>query len=114
MFAAADFVVSFSTRTNMTNSIVEAMAFGVPPVVLDTGNTSAVVRNEHTGLLVDDPSAESIAAAMCRLATDGDLRGRLGEAAREFVKEEFERVEERLTREVDLVVSITRNAGVGS
>ncbi len=114
VFAAADLVVSFSTRTNMTNSIVEAMAFGVPPVVLDTGNTSAVVRNEHTGLLVDDPSAESIAAAMCRLATDGDLRGRLGEAAREFVKEEFERVEERLTREVDLVVSIARNVGVGS
>ena len=114
VFAAADFVVSFSTRTNMTNSIVEAMASGVPPVVLDAGSTSAVVRHERTGLLVGDPSVESIAAAMCRLAKNGDLRVRLGEAAREFVKEEFERVEERLVREVDLVVSIGRNAGVVS
>ena len=114
VFAAADFVVSFSARTNMTNGIVEAMASGVPPVALDTGNTSAVVRHERTGLLVIDPSAESIAAAMCRLATNGELRMRLGEAAREFVRDEFDRVEERLAREVDLVISIARNAGVGS
>jgi len=114
VFAAADFVVSFSERTNMTNSIIEAMAHGVPPVVLDTGSTSAVVRHELTGLLVGDPSAETIAAAMCHIATDDKLCVRLGKAASELVTEEFERVEERLAREVDLVVSIARNAGVGS
>jgi glycosyltransferase involved in cell wall biosynthesis len=114
VFAAADFVVSFSDRTNMTNSIVEAMVHGVPPVVLDTGSTSTVVQNEITGLMVGDPSDESISAAICRIATDGELRIRLGEAAREFVTEEFDRVEERLAREVDLVVSIAQKRGVGS
>jgi glycosyltransferase involved in cell wall biosynthesis len=110
VFAAADFVVSFSDRTNMTNSTIEAMAIGVPPVVLDAGTTSAVVQHERTGLLVGDPSPESIAAALCRVATNGELRARLGAAAREFVIDEFDRVEERLAREVELVVSIARNA----
>ncbi len=110
VFAAADFVASTSARTNMTNAVVEAMAHGVVPVALNTGSTATVVQHERTGLLVAQPSAESIAAAMCRLATDEPLRRRLGDAAQAFVRDEFERVEERLEREVELVAAIARNA----
>jgi glycosyltransferase involved in cell wall biosynthesis len=109
VFAAADFVVSFSTRTNMTNSIIEAMASGVPPLVLDVGSTSSVVQHERTGLLIGDSSDESIFAAMCRMATNHELRLCLGKAAREFITTEFERVEKRLAREVDLVISLAQN-----
>jgi glycosyltransferase involved in cell wall biosynthesis len=108
VFGAADFVVSLSRRTNMTNSTIEAMASGVPCVALDSGETAAVIQHGRTGLLVSNPAAHSIAEAMRRIATDVQLRNSLGTAAREFVTEEFERVEERLAREVDLVTSIAR------
>ena len=111
VFAAADFVVSVSPRTNMTNAVVEAMACGVPCLAVDSGNTAAVVQHERTGLLADQSSADSIASAMCRLATDESLRNRLGATAQAFVTDEFERVEERLAREVALLVSIARDAG---
>jgi glycosyltransferase involved in cell wall biosynthesis len=114
VFAAADFVVSVSERTNMTNSVVEAMAHGVPCVALNSGSTATVVQHERTGLLVEEPSTLSIAQAMCRLAVDDRLRKSLGEKARTFVTDEFERVEARLAREVELVASIVRNAGGGS
>jgi glycosyltransferase involved in cell wall biosynthesis len=106
VFAAADFVISVSKRTNMANATIEAMAAGVPCVALDSGNTAAVVQNERTGLLVGQPSAHSIAESMCRLAKDAWLRGTLGNNARAFAAAEFERVEERLAREVELVASL--------
>jgi glycosyltransferase involved in cell wall biosynthesis len=108
VFAAADFVVSVSKRTNMTNSTIEAMASGVPCVALDSGDTATVVQDERNGLLVGRPSARLIAEAMCRMGTDARLRNSLGDTARAFVSEEFERVEERLAREVELVTSIVR------
>jgi len=111
VFAAADFVVSASARTNMTNAVIEAMAYGVPCVAVNSGSTAAVVRHERTGLLVDGQRDRSIAEAMRRLATDKELRKSLGDNAREFVADEFERVEERLAREVDLVISIARSTG---
>lgn len=109
VFAATDFVVSVSTRTNMTNATIEAMASGVPCLALDSGDTATVVQHERTGLLVGRPTARAIAEAMCRLATDECLRTSLGDTARAFVIDEFERVEERLAREVELVTSIARN-----
>jgi glycosyltransferase involved in cell wall biosynthesis len=111
VFAAADFVVSVSKRTNMTNATIEAMASGVPCVAVDSGNTAAVVQHERTGLLVGQPSAHSIAEAMYRLAIDERLRNSLGDKARALVADEFERVEERRAREVELVTSIARNSG---
>lgn len=111
VFAAADFLVSVSDRTNMTNSVVEAMAYGVPCVALNRGSTAGVVQHERTGLLVEEASAEAIAAAISRLAVDATLRKRLGQDARTLVTEAFDRVDARLAREVDLVVSIARDPG---
>jgi glycosyltransferase involved in cell wall biosynthesis len=110
-FAAADFVVSLSKRTNMTNSTIEAMAAGVPCVALDSGNTAAVVQDERTGLLVGRPSAHAIAESMCRLTKDETLRSTLGNNARAFAAAEFERVQERLAREVALVASLSSTRG---
>ncbi len=111
VFAAADFAVSVSRRTNMTNATIEAMASGVPCVAVDSGDTVTVVQHERTGLLVGQPSADSISEAMCRLATDESLRKSLGQKARALVADKFQRVEERIAREVELVTSIARNTG---
>ncbi|WP_309649972.1 stealth conserved region 3 domain-containing protein [Nocardioides sp.] len=60
----------------------EAMAAGVPVVSFDSASgPRELVEHERTGLLVGPESISGMAAALLRLATDDDLRHRLGEGA---------------------------------
>ena len=58
-------------------------------VATDVPGCREVVRHGETGLLapLDDPAA--LAAAIARLAVDGDLRRRMGAAARARAETEF-------------------------
>lgn len=106
---AADIGISTSNRTNMTNSTLESMAAGVPVVALDTGDTSRVVRHRETGMLATD--VDAIASHLADLGNDGSLRRQLGLRASELIRDEFERVPQRVQREVDLVVGLARRHG---
>ena len=61
---------------------LEAMAAGVPVVSFDAASgPRQLVQHEVNGLLVGPESVSGLAAALLRLATDADLRTRLGEGA---------------------------------
>jgi len=111
VFGGGDFVISLSGRTNMTNAVVEAMACGVPPLVLDAGTTRSVVVHDETGLVIESAGPGEVASAMGRIAVDAELRRRLGDAAREFVSSRFETVARRIQREVELVALIAAQGG---
>jgi glycosyltransferase involved in cell wall biosynthesis len=60
----------------------EAMAAGVPVVSYDSPTgPRAIIDDEVDGLLVAQDSKQELAEALLRLATDHDLRHRLGDAA---------------------------------
>lgn len=62
--------------------IQEAMAAGVPVVSYDCpSGPRAIIGDGVDGLLVAQDSEPALAAALLRLATDHDLRDRLGDAA---------------------------------
>lgn len=69
--------------------LIEAMAAGVAVVGTDVPGIRDVVRHEQTGLLVPVRSPGSLAAAVRRLAEDGDLRERLTRQGRAEVVERF-------------------------
>lgn len=69
-------------------AVREAMAMGKPVIAARRGLLPELVRDGETGLIVDD-TPENLAAAMVRLATDPDLRARLGRAAREDALRRF-------------------------
>lgn len=72
-----------SRHEGMPNALLEAMRFGLPPIVSNASpGPLEIVRHGHTGLVVpvDDPQA--LAEAITLLATRPDLRRRLGENAR--------------------------------
>ncbi len=70
-------------------SLLEAAACGRPLVATDVSGCREVVRPGETGLLVPPHDPKSLADALERLATDPELRRRMGSAARELVEREL-------------------------
>ena len=69
----------------MSNSILEAMAAGVPVVATRVGGTPEIVEDGVSGLLVSPGDPEALAAAISRLLHDNTMAKQLGETARRRV-----------------------------
>lgn len=68
---------------------LEAMAYGLPVIGGNLDATREVVVHGDTGYLVDPTSLDSIQQAVIRLIQDDSLRQRMGEAARQRVRDNF-------------------------
>ena len=69
------------------NGLLEAMACGVVPVVLNNPIESSIVKNGETGIVVDSPA--DFALAIKRLHDNPQLRQRMSEAASDDVRSRF-------------------------
>lgn len=89
LMASFDIIVSSSSREGFPNVIGEAMACGVPCVVTDVGDSARLVGT--TGLVVPPRNAEALAQAVRELIHLGlEGRAKLGAAARERIRENFQ------------------------
>jgi glycosyltransferase involved in cell wall biosynthesis len=79
---ASDIAVLASRDEAFGLSPLEAAMLGVPAVGSRVGGIPEVVQEGVTGLLVPPEDPAALAAALRTLATDSDLRRRLGSAAR--------------------------------
>ncbi len=70
-------------------SMVEALAAGVPVIALDAGGARDIVRAEVDGVLVAEPSVETLRAAVERVAAAEWDREALAARAAEFSRERF-------------------------
>jgi glycosyltransferase involved in cell wall biosynthesis len=107
LLKAADVFVLSSTREGLPVSLIEAMASATAIVATDVGGIPDAVSDGRNGLLVPPGEPQALAGAVERLLGDGDLRKRLGGAARETAGEHFSleyvvRRTEELYREVFL------------
>lgn len=78
-----------SYREGLPNALVEAAACGRALIATDVPGCREVVRHEETGLLVPPRDPVALADAIERLARDGELRRRLGAAARARAEAEY-------------------------
>ena len=60
-----------------------------PLIATDTGGTPEIVEEERTGILFPPGESQALADALERLASDPDLRRRMGEAGRRRVVKHF-------------------------
>ncbi|HET8586984.1 MAG TPA: glycosyltransferase family 4 protein [Candidatus Limnocylindria bacterium] len=82
-FASADIFCAPATgQESFGIVLLEAMAAGVPIVASDIHGYKQVVQRDVQGLLVEPKKPRALAAALYTLATDPDLRDRMGEAGR--------------------------------
>jgi glycosyltransferase involved in cell wall biosynthesis len=104
VYGSFDLFALSSRREGLPNSILEAMAVGLPVVTTDVAGTSELVLNGQTGYVVPQGDVDGMAHAMVTLVADNQLRQRMGKAGRERIEREFsfthrlQRIEELYTR----------------
>jgi glycosyltransferase involved in cell wall biosynthesis len=89
VLAGCDIAVSSSTSEGLSNTVLEAMATGIPVVATDVGGTGELVVHGETGLLVPPGSPADLAGALATLAQDAARRSALGAAGRLRAEAEF-------------------------
>lgn len=85
LYADAHAMLNPTRVDNMPNSLLEALACGLPIVSTNVGGVPYIVEDRRTALLVapDDPAA--MAAAIIELKSDAALRERLAREGRDEV-----------------------------
>lgn len=84
-----DVFVMISEPAGCPNASLEALAAGLPVVATDFGGASEQVINGFSGLLVPPRDAPALAAALVRMAGDGNLRRHCAENARRHIQQHF-------------------------
>ena len=82
---ACDMVLLSSRTEGMPVALIEAGAASLPVISTPVGGVPELVLDGETGRLAD--GVEGLARALCELASDDELRLRMGQAARARVRE---------------------------
>lgn len=85
----ADVFLLSSVSEGLSNAVLEAMACGLPVVTTDCGGMREAVTDGVEGFVVAVRDSEGMARALSVLASDAELRQRMGQAARERVLKQF-------------------------
>ena len=88
-FAMFDIFMLSSVTEGLSNSILEAMAMGLPTVVTKVGGNEELVIDGQTGHLVPQGDVAGLAQAVISLAQHDQSRRDMGQAGRRRVESEF-------------------------
>lgn len=89
LLAAADLHVHPSHQEGLPNSVLEAMASGLPVIATAVGGIPELIEDNVSGCLVPPRSPAALAATLLRLLKDVEAREKIGSAASERVAHDF-------------------------
>ena len=78
-----------SLAEGISNTILEAMASGLPVIATAVGGNADLVSAQHTGELVPAADPEAMAQQIVRLASEPQLAAQWGHAGRQKMEEKF-------------------------
>jgi len=77
-------------REGIPNSLLEAMATGLPSIATRHGGIPEAITHMESGILVEESDPTCIARWLQRLAGDGGLRKMIGKQGAQAIKEKFD------------------------
>jgi sugar transferase (PEP-CTERM/EpsH1 system associated) len=89
LMAAMDIFVLPSLGEGISNTILEAMATGLPVIATRVGGNPELVQEGITGRLVPPADPDALAQALLEYVRDDDRRHAHGRAAREIIDRQF-------------------------
>jgi colanic acid/amylovoran biosynthesis glycosyltransferase len=89
VFVLPSIVAADGDRDGIPNTLIEAMAIGIPAVSTTVSGIPELIEHEHTGLLVPEKDDRALAEALGRLLDDDMLRRKLGHAGRQKIEQEY-------------------------
>jgi sugar transferase (PEP-CTERM/EpsH1 system associated) len=89
LLRAMDLFVLGSRREGISNTVLEAMASGLPVIATATGGNFELVAPNVTGVLVGSGDFRAIAKTMLDYANNPELRSRQSQAARDRAERDF-------------------------
>ena len=109
VYSTFDLFMQASLTEGLSNTLLEAMAMGLPVVTTAVGGSTELVLDGETGILRQPGDPSGLAKALHALAGDPALRRRMGEAARQRIERSFS-FAERLKRIEDLYEQVVTQA----
>lgn len=101
IMAAADICLMPSHYEGLPRAVIEAMAYGVAPLLSSVGGHPELVENDVHGVLIEPGDIEALAAGLTRLADDAAWREQLGQAARQRIASDF-RIQDTTAKTLDV------------
>jgi glycosyltransferase involved in cell wall biosynthesis len=101
LYAGMDIFVLASHREGFPRAAMEAAAMGVPIVATDIRGCRQVVDDGVTGRLVPPRDAARLAAAVAEFVADPEGRAKMGDAARDKARREFDQ-----QRQIDITLDL--------
>jgi glycosyltransferase involved in cell wall biosynthesis len=89
LLRSIDIFVLPSYSEGISNTILEAMASGLPVIATDVGGNSELVQHEKTGFLVPVNNSEGITDAIGKYIRNPDLKRQHSMAARKLAVSKF-------------------------
>jgi glycosyltransferase involved in cell wall biosynthesis len=88
-YSLFDCFVSSSLSEGLSIALLEAMSFGVTPIVCSPDQKHEVIKHKQNGLLISSGNAYELARSMAQCIQSKKLRDRLGLAAQGSVENHF-------------------------
>jgi colanic acid/amylovoran biosynthesis glycosyltransferase len=94
MFVHPSELTSEGNQEGVPNSVLEAMATGLPSIATRHGGIPEAISDRVSGLLVDEADPEALFRALEELVRDDRLRASIGEKGAEIVANKFNHAEQ--------------------
>jgi glycosyltransferase involved in cell wall biosynthesis len=89
LYSAADVLVAPSTQENLSNTVVEALACGLPVVAFDIGGMPDMIDHQQSGYLATPFDAEDLARGLAWVIDDQARYNMLSTQARHRARERY-------------------------
>ena len=89
LLSALDLYVFTSYHEGMPNSVLEALACGLPIVAFDAPGVNELVEDRENGFLIADRCELELAKAVIKVLLDNELRNRMRKNARDYVLQNY-------------------------